>query len=169
ESEPAYQPCIQDFMAAYLNRADVQAAIHVKSGAKWSMCSDEVGAGYNVTDTNLPMMPVWQELIKNGDLNIMIYSGDDDSVCATMGTQQFVWGLGYSSKGTWQPWNVDGQVAGFRTDFEVPSKNGLGAFTFTTVHGAGHMVPATQPARSLALLGAFLGRDAAHGLNEIVV
>jgi len=171
EAEGPYQPCIQDFMSAYLNRADVQAAIHVKSGAKWAMCSNAVGEKYSVDDVNAPMMPLWKELMKPGDLKIMIYSGDDDSVCATLGSQQFVWELGYPAQEgkEWRPWKVNSQVAGFRTDFEVPTSKGLGAFTFATVHSAGHMVPATQPARSLALLESFLGKlVTTHHMNLVV-
>jgi carboxypeptidase C (cathepsin A) len=161
EAMPPYQPCIEEFMTAYLNRPDVQAAIHVKPGTiKWSMCSDAVGSAYNITDVNSPTMSVWKDLIKFGDLNMLILSGDDDTICATLGTQQFIWDLGYPSKDgkTWAPWKVNGQVAGFHTEFEVPSKGNLGAFAFATVHSAGHMVPATQPEKSLALLKIFLGK-----------
>lgn len=157
--DKTYQQCSEDHVTKYLNRADVQSAIHVKVGANWTQCSHVIGDAYNKTDVNAPMMPVWKVLMEEGELNIMIYSGDDDSICATLGTQQFVWDLGYKPKeeSNWLPWKVDGQVAGFRTKFDVPSKRGRGAFTFATVHGAGHMVPATQPARSLALLQDFLG------------
>jgi carboxypeptidase C (cathepsin A) len=162
EAMPPYEPCVEEFMTAYLNRADVQAAIHVKAGTiQWKMCSDDVGSAYNMTDVNSPMMPVWKELIKLGDLNILILSGDDDAICATLGTQQFIWDLGYPPKDgkNWQPWKVKGQVAGFHTQFEVPSHNNLGAFGFATVHSAGHMVPATQPEKSLALLQLYLAKD----------
>jgi carboxypeptidase C (cathepsin A) len=167
EVEGPYEPCIENFMHDYLNREDVQAAIHVKPGAKWGMCSDPVSDAYNLNDVNAPMMPIWQELIQGGDLNIMIYSGDDDSVCATLGSQQFVWDLGYGAKPgkAWKAWKVSDQVAGFVTDFAVP---GEGAFRFATVHGAGHMVPATQPARSLALLQAFLAKSE-NGAETMVV
>ncbi|CAK0827982.1 unnamed protein product [Prorocentrum cordatum] len=168
EAEGPYEPCIQDFLHEYLNREDVQTAIHVKPGAKWGMCSDSVSDAYDLNDVNAPMMPIWQELIEGGGLNIMIYSGDDDSVCATLGSQQFVWDLGYGAKPgkAWQAWKVSDQVAGFVTDFAVPS---LGAFRFATVHGAGHMVPATQPARSLALLQAFLAKTEDVAKPTVVV
>merc|ERR1712046_62368 len=130
------------------------------------MCSDAVGNAYNISDVNAPMMDLWKQLIKKGDLNIMILSGDDDTICATLGSQQFVWSLGYDAKAgkSWAAWKLDGQVAGFQTDFAVPSINGRGAFSFVTVHSAGPMVPATQPARSLALLKAFLSKG-----SEILV
>lgn len=48
-----------------------------------------VGNLYNLTDVLSPMMPVYQQLIKSGaKLNILVYSGDDDAVCATLGSQQ---------------------------------------------------------------------------------
>jgi len=31
----------------------------------------------------------------NFGLNILVYSGDDDDVCATIGTQSWIWRLGY--------------------------------------------------------------------------
>ena len=97
------------------------------------------------------MMPVWQWLVKNAKLKMMIYSGDDDSVCATLGTQQFIWDLGLKPTAVnWKPWQVDGQVAGFLTVFE-------GNLALATVHGAGHMVPQTRPAQSLALIKSFIG------------
>ena len=114
----------------------------------WSGCSDPVGSQYNGTDVNLPMMPYWKRLAATS-LKLMIYSGDDDSVCATMGTQQFIWDLGLDVVSQWQPWMTpEGQVGGYITKF-----TGL---TFATVHGAGHMVPATRPAQSLQLLQSFL-------------
>jgi carboxypeptidase C (cathepsin A) len=159
ESRP-YEPCEDDYMTLYLNREDVRAAIGVAPGvAKWSMCSDPVFFGWPHADSDRDVTPVWKQLVALGKLKIMIYSGDDDDVCPTMGTQEFVWGgLGLAPAGRdWEPWEVDGQVAGFWTDFRAP---GEGSFSFVTVHGAGHMVPSTQPARSLALLRMYLGVQA---------
>eukprot|EP00729_Bicosta_minor_P030823 gene30823-4610_t len=140
----SYQACASEYGNAYLNRADVQQAIGVNG--TWSMCAS---INYNSTDVNQPMMPVWKELVAHGGLKIMIYSGDDDSVCATLGSQQFVWDLGLDAISTWKPWLIDGQTAGFKTQFQ-------GNFDFVTVHGAGHMVPQTRPAQSLALITSFI-------------
>ncbi|CAE7197072.1 SCPL26 [Symbiodinium natans] len=158
---PPYQPCASDHGEKYLNLPEVQTAIHAQH-THWADCANSVGSAYNSTDLNQPMMPYWQHLIQKGNLNLMIYSGDDDAVCATLGSQQFVWDLGYEpvEGKSWVPWTVLGQTAGFRTDFAVPAAAGAKAsFAFVTVHGAGHMVPATQPARSLSLLKKFLGLD----------
>lgn len=81
-----------------------------------------------------------------------VMSGDDDSVCATLGSQQWIWDLGYDVADEWAPWKMDGQVSGYRVSFGT---NGS-AFQFVTVHGAGHMVPATRPAQGLQVLTNFL-------------
>jgi len=63
---PKYKPCIDDYMTQYLNRKDVQKAIHVsKPGSvTWSVCSDAVNEAYNPQDVAAPMMGVYKELIK---------------------------------------------------------------------------------------------------------
>lgn len=150
-----YEACEQDWNTDYLNRADVQAAIHVHGNVTWGMCSDTVSANYNSNDTLAPMMPVYQFLINGSKtigskaLDILVYSGDNDAICATLGTQQWIWDLGYAVKEEWAPWNdAEGQLAGFLTKFD--------GFSFATVHGAGHMVPQTRPAQALELFTAFL-------------
>ena len=107
------------------------------------------------------MMPIWKEVMSksNHKLKIMVYSGDDDSVCATLGTQQWMWSIGMTPKSGeyWSPWKFDnsedqGQTAGFITKFEE-------GMSFATVHGAGHMVPQTRPAQSLQLMTAFVSNE----------
>ena len=85
-------------------------------------------------------------------------SGDDDSVCATLGTQQFIWDLGLEVLSPWQPWFMDDgpkcpgpackQVGGYAVSFD--------GLSLVTVHGAGHLAPATRPAQALEVLRRFL-------------
>ena len=47
-------------------------------------------------DSATSMVPVYQYLIDGGfGLDILVYSGDDDSVCGTVGTQSWIWDMGY--------------------------------------------------------------------------
>ena len=158
-----YEPCSQAWAASYLDRDDVRKAIHVNADVpkQWELCSNAVNQHFNMTDVNAPMMPVWEEVMKVSPANfkIMVYSGDDDSVCATLGTQQWMWKMNMQEKPgeIWQPWkfnNVadDGQVAGFVSKFQE-------GMSFATVHGAGHMVPQTRPAQSLQLMTAFISEE----------
>ena len=51
---------------------------------------------YKQSDGFDSMTPYYQYLIdgKYG-LNILVYSGDDDDVAATVGSQEWIWDLGY--------------------------------------------------------------------------
>lgn len=155
-----YEPCRSSWGGAYLNRHDVQVAINVRGfTGSWDECSSSVGERYNQTDLNeVSMKPVWDWILANSDAShrYLIFSGDDDSVCATLGTQQFIWDMGFEPTVNWEAWNVNNQVAGFRNVYKTPT----GAkWSMTTVHGAGHMVPQTQGTRSLRLLEAFLSGE----------
>lgn len=145
-----YEPCSSDYGAAYLNRADVQKAIHAGQGLKWEECNMLVNMGWNETDLDASMQPIYEFLITQG-LRLMIFSGDNDSICATLGTQQFIWDFEMVTGQEWASWNLDGQVAGYTQGFK--------GLRFTTVHGAGHMVPSTRPAQALELLRKFLDNE----------
>lgn len=82
-------------------------------------------------------------------LRILVFSGDDDSVCATQGTQLWIHQMGWEIKDDWTAWGIDQQVAGYLQTFS----NGV---SFATVHGAGHEVPAYKPAEALGLFASYL-------------
>ena len=157
-----YQPCTTDWATAYLSRKDVQQALGATPGGptwkgNWSACSD---IDYSDVSVAAPMMPVYKRLVARGGLKMLIMSGDDDSVCATLGTQEFIWDLGLKVLFPWAPWYMDDgpgcpsgpackQVAGYAVRFD--------GLSLATVHGAGHLVPATRPAQGLEVLRRFLG------------
>jgi carboxypeptidase C (cathepsin A) len=102
------------------------------------------------------MAPLYNYLIDGGyGLKILVYSGDDDSVCATSGTDAWIWDLGYETIAGkyWRDWKVDEQVAGYVSHFED------GVMTYATVHGAGHEVPTYKPKQALDLLQKFLSNE----------
>lgn len=147
-----YDPCAEDLTVPYLNRADVQQALHVVPGTVWDVSSSKID--YEPADMLRPMMPYYTRLIDEYDMAILIFSGDDDAVCATEGTQWWIYDLGYDVDPTcyWRPWEEGGQVAGYHTRFENAQ------LAFVTVHSAGHEVPAYQPARAFTLLQKYLDR-----------
>jgi len=137
-------PCTDAFFATeYLNLPALKSAIHVNPSVTWAICSDLVNESYN--RTTLSMIPIHQELVKNG-IKVLIYSGDSDF--AVPYTDSEYWTsvqMGLTPTREWQPWyytdNEGQQVAGFVTDYP-------GGFSFATIRGSGHMVPqyAPQPA-----------------------
>lgn len=134
-----YEPCEDSYEDTYLNLDTVKEALHVKSKIKWESCSYTLN--YNMSDSTVSTAPIYNYLIDgNFGLNILVYSGDDDSVCATIGTQEWIWDLGYTvAENMWGIYTVAGQTAGYQTAW-VDTKMG-----FLTIHGAGHEVPTYKP------------------------
>jgi len=156
-----YQPCEDNYATNYLNEAEVKEALHVKSNIAWDECSRTVK--YEYIDKMLPMEHYYNQLLNSAsdkNLKILVYSGDDDSVCGTIGTQKWIWDLGFPVKkgAYWNAWEVDGQMAGYISQFETPfSKEPR--LTFATVHFAGHEVPTYKPKEAFYLFKAFLEDD----------
>jgi len=146
-----YEPCEENYATTYLNQLTVKAALHVNKDIKWNECSNKLH--YNSTDmTEVSTAPIYNSLIDGKHrLNILVYSGDDDGVCGTIGTQNWIWALGYEVAGkSWKSYEVNGQVAGYLTQWKGTK---LG---FLTVHGAGHEVPAYKPEIAFDLWKNFL-------------
>merc|ERR1712087_891346 len=145
-----YYPCESNWNVEYLNQPKVQEAISARP-TLWTDCSLKVD--YSFASMNNPMEPTYKWLIETApDLRITIVSGDDDSVCGTLGTQSWIWDMGYTvdPQMDWKQWtDSTGQVGGYMVKFQK-------AFNFITVHSAGHMVPETQPRRSLEAVTMYL-------------
>ena len=92
---------------------------------------------------------------------MLIYSGDNDAVCATEGTLYWMNNkmnkiYSIDSSNDFTAWEMDDeQVGGYYTKY-LNSDYSNTAWHFTTVRSAGHMVPATQPGKSLQVLYNFL-------------
>jgi len=129
---------------AYLNRADVQAAIGAKSIA-WSGCS---GINYDAFLTS--MIPLYQLFFATRpDLNILVYSGDVDVATVPFGiTQACLAELGEPPVEPWQPWFVNGATAGYVETYKH--------YTYATVKGGGHETPQYQPLTSYEMIQSFI-------------
>lgn len=81
-----YEPCVADYATTYMNLPEVKKAIHVNEDIEWGECSRAIR--YKQSDGRTSMVPIYQYLIDGGyDLDILVFSGDDDGVCATVGVQ----------------------------------------------------------------------------------
>lgn len=146
-----YQPCTDNYAVGYLNLKSVQEALHAKRTI-WSECSYDLN--YAEYDEALPMEPLYHALVNGGyDLHILVYSGDDDTVCATIGTQEWIYRLGYEETESWDSWSYTDSVYGEQLGGYLVKWDGL---SFATVHGAGHEVPTYKPAAALQLFANFL-------------
>jgi len=153
---PPYN-CLKDYSSLYLNRMDVRNAMHVSSdfNGSWVACAD---IDYNDKDINAPMQPIYKYLIDSGvKLHMTIYSGDDDSVCATLGDQQWIYKQGWEIEKAWTPWLYDSddngkQLGGYYVKFKD-------AINFITIHSAGHETPFFRPYKSELVLQKYLAND----------
>ncbi|OQR93221.1 serine protease family S10 [Achlya hypogyna] len=151
-------PCADEFTQSYLNRPDVQVALHLGGVAtNWSDCNDAVSDVYHKSDSSLQFYPT----LLSAGLKVLIYSGDADSVVNFMGTQRWIGsqGLKLHVLNKWRAWfGPDKQLAGYTEQYD--------GLNFTTVKGAGHMVPAVRPLHALYMFECFVFGDDACSTFE---
>ncbi|XP_061352666.1 serine carboxypeptidase-like 40 [Gastrolobium bilobum] len=141
-------PCSEYYVYAYLNREDVQEALHAnvtKLKYDWEPCSNVITKWVDAPSTVLPLL---HEFLNNS-LRVWIFSGDIDGRVPVTSTKYSINKMKLPIKTTWYPWLAYGEVGGYTQVYE-------GGLTFATVRGAGHQVPSYQPARALSLIKYFL-------------
>lgn len=139
---PGYDPCIDYYVDSYLNRADVQKAIHAKKTA-WAECNNNTWK-----DTPPSMLEIYSRHLIPRGLRILIYSGDTDSTVPVTSTRFSINKLKLPIETPWYPWLDGDEVGGYTVIYK--------GLTFATVRGAGHEVPEFQPSRALTLFKSFL-------------
>ncbi|KAF5480528.1 hypothetical protein F2P56_001270 [Juglans regia] len=149
--------CAQENTAKYLNRKDVQQALHARlvGVPKWVLCSKV--PKYDARDREIPTIPVVGSLVRSG-IRALVYSGDQDSVIPFTGTRTLVHGLamelGLKTTVPYRAWFEGKQVGGWT---QVYGKMEL---SFASIRGASHTAPASQPERSLKLFKGFIAGKA---------
>ncbi|KAI4325610.1 hypothetical protein MLD38_030992 [Melastoma candidum] len=144
--------CVEDETYTYLNRKDVQRALHARlvGVGNWSVCSDVLN--YNMQELEVPTIPILGTLVKSG-IRVLVYSGDQDSVIPLLGTRTLVHGLakglGLNTSTPYRAWFQDKQVAGWTQAY---GDN----LAYATIRGAAHEAPFSQPERSLVLFSSFV-------------
>ncbi|CAL0317106.1 unnamed protein product [Lupinus luteus] len=144
--------CVEDETITYLNRKDVQEALHAKLVGvnSWSICSYTLK--YDMQNVQIPTISILGTLVKSG-IRVLVYSGDQDSVIPFLGTRSLVNGLakefGLNTTVSYRAWFEGRQVAGWTQVYGD-------ILSFATIRGAAHEAPFSQPKRSLVMLKAFL-------------
>lgn len=152
QGEQKRDACLQRETYTYLNRKDVQKALHAElvGIGNWSTCSGLYT--YDLQNLDIPTISLLGSLVSSG-VRVMVYSGDQDSVVPFMGTRSLVNGLaeeiGFKTSEPYRTWSEGKRVAGWTQVYgEI--------LTFATVRGAGGAAPATQPESLMVLFKAFL-------------
>ncbi|XP_027352645.1 serine carboxypeptidase-like 45 [Abrus precatorius] len=144
--------CVEDETVNYLNRKDVQSALHARliGVQRWSACSNVLD--YELRDLEIPTITVVGKLVKAG-IPVLVYSGDQDSVIPLTGSRTLVRKLAKELRlNTTVPYRVwfEGQQVGGWTQVYG------NILSFATIRGASHEAPFSQPQRSLVLFKSFL-------------
>lgn len=142
-----YDPCASDYTEAYLNRPEVQKALHAnvtKIPYPWTHCSDNITFWKEAAHSILPII---KKLIAGG-IRIWVYSGDTDGRIPVTSTRYTLRKLGLNIVEDWTPWYTSRQVGGWSIVYD--------GLTFVTIRGAGHQVPTFAPKQALQLVRHFL-------------
>jgi hypothetical protein len=147
-----FVPCVNlSGTADYLAQQSVRTALHVApQSLVWQICSQVVQYKYFAPT----VAPIYEELAL--DHRVLVYSGDVDSCVSFPGTEDAVEALGFPRLGgyDWTPWHVDGQIAGFLRAYNTGSAGG--SLAWTSVRGAGHMVPTYRPSQAYAMFDRYI-------------
>ncbi|GAB2272026.1 Serine carboxypeptidase-like 45 [Dionaea muscipula] len=152
EGSDAIDVCVEDETVNYLNRQDVQKALHARliNVRKWAVCSNMLD--YVLVDVEIPTISILGILIKSG-IPVLVYSGDQDSVIPLTGSrslvQQLARNLQLNTTIPYRAWFAGQQVGGWTHVFGD-------VLSFATIRGASHEAPFSQPERSLVLFKSFL-------------
>ncbi|XP_041014335.1 serine carboxypeptidase-like 45 [Juglans microcarpa x Juglans regia] len=144
--------CVEDEIVNYLNRRDVQMALHARlvGVRRWAVCSNILN--YELLDLEIPTISIVGKLIKAG-IPVLVYSGDQDSVIPLTGTRTLVRRLaeelGLKTTVPYRVWFEGQQVGGWTQVYG-------NILSFATIRGASHEAPFSQPERSLMLFKSFL-------------
>lgn len=144
--------CVEDETVNYLNRRDVQMALHARlvGVRQWAVCSNVLD--YELLDVEIPTISIVGKLVKAG-IPVLVYSGDQDSVIPLTGSRTLVHGLaeklGLKTTVPYRVWFAGQQVGGWTQVYD-------NILSFATIRGASHEAPFSQPERSLVLFKSFL-------------
>ncbi|XP_066291918.1 retinoid-inducible serine carboxypeptidase-like isoform X1 [Branchiostoma lanceolatum] len=119
----------------------------------WGAQSGEVFA-MMAGDFMKPVIDIVDDLIQNTDLSVVVYNGQLDLICNTIGTEAWVhrlkWpGLAQFDTKKWKPITSKGKTVGF-----VKTEDN---FSFYWILDAGHMVPADAGETALRMVTMVMG------------
>jgi len=150
-----YNPCVEKFTETYLNRKDVKDAIHAKNlKTNWKPCSDI--SRYSEKDSYVSIVPVINKLLNDPnlkDMDVLIMSGTEDAICATVGTQKWLKQLDITPVKKWKQYFVNKNPAGYMSKYNANKQKKL---WFATVIGAGHELPLYRPEIAYHLMKKFV-------------
>jgi serine carboxypeptidase-like clade 2 len=145
-----YDPCADYLVVDYLNRGDVQAALHANVTGipyAWTPCSDALT---NWTESAASTLPLIKKLAESG-LRVWVFSGDTDDRVPVTSTRYALQKLSLATVKEWREWFTSDQVGGYTAVYD--------GLTLVTIRGAGHMVPMIKPVQASQLFAHFVAGE----------
>jgi len=96
-----------------LNRKDVRQQLNIPKNftSPWRLCTHSHGFKYNKSAKGSQW--IYEELVGSG-IEVLKFSGDQDSVVATIGTENWINSLNWKESKEWTYYHLsDNQVAGY--------------------------------------------------------
>ncbi|CAK9144977.1 unnamed protein product [Ilex paraguariensis] len=133
------------YSVIWANDEAVQSALHIREGtlsADWVQCNLTIKFYYGKPSSesyayDLPDVVGYHRNLTKRNCQALILSGDLDMIVPYLSTEKWIRSLNLAVESTWEPWLVDGQVAGYRVGYAHNDYS----LTFATVKGAGHTCP----------------------------
>ncbi|OIT24634.1 serine carboxypeptidase-like 45 [Nicotiana attenuata] len=157
----AADPCLTDRIYLYLNKPDVQKALHANTTYlpyAWDFCLGNLH--YRREDLAVNTIPLLSNILKE-NIQVLLFSGDQDSKIPLTQTRKIAKLLARDVKlvalDKYGPWYDGLQIGGWSRSFGgLREGKNITYLTFATVRGAAHEVPYTSPSQALTLFRAFL-------------
>ncbi|XP_055807989.1 serine carboxypeptidase-like 17 [Solanum dulcamara] len=145
----------------WANDKPVQKALNVHEGTtlEWVRCNESMHyRGKERTESyvyDVPSTIADHRHLTSKSCRALIYSGDHDMFVPHLSTEEWIDTLKLPIADDWEPWFVDGQVAGYKVkylqnDYEL---------TYATVKGAGHTASEYKPEQCLAMVDRWFSGD----------
>ncbi|XP_062176462.1 serine carboxypeptidase-like 18 [Alnus glutinosa] len=133
------------FSYIWANNQTVRDALGIREGSirEWTRCN----ASLSYTDNIFSTLNFHRNLIKKG-YRMLIYSGDQDMIIPYVGTHAWIKSLNLTVSDDWEPWFVDGQVAGYTMEYNYKKSR----LRYAIVKGGGHTAPEYKPKECFAMV-----------------
>ncbi|CAK9154928.1 unnamed protein product [Ilex paraguariensis] len=143
------------YATKWANDKDVQKALNIREGikAEWIQCNASIEYSFGQSATvaytfNVPSTVGYHRNLTHKNCRALIFSGDLDMRVPHLSTEKWIDSLNLDIESDWEPWFVDGQIAGYTMSY---TRNDY-SLTYATMKGAGHTVPEYKPRESLAMV-----------------
>ena len=154
----------------YLNSAAVMEALHIAVDQvvlPWDACSQVL----NYDQINGNMIPVYEDILTNSSMRVLVYSGDVDSCVPYLGTEETVYSFPFAQrtpvKDAWQSWTYVSRAAPTIKQVGGKFQQWGERLAYATVRGAGHMVPHDRPEAAINLFFSFMNDPTQIRFNKI--